>query len=43
MQQQGYVRVLPAFSQWDDWYVCADLAAQLEFLSSARASLRIAV
>jgi len=31
MQSHDYVRVLEAFSRWDDWYVRADIASQLGF------------
>jgi FkbM family methyltransferase len=29
LASQGYVRVLETFSRWDDWYVRAEIAAQL--------------
>jgi FkbM family methyltransferase len=42
MQQQGYVRVFETISQWDDWYVRADLAARLEQPQSAERALKMA-
>jgi FkbM family methyltransferase len=43
MQRHGYVRVFPAFSRWDDWYVSAESAARLNFAASSKPLVRIAV